>query len=97
VPERGRGWGRSCREHLASPAALRRCLLIALVVGSVLTMINQGDLLLDGRLPAALGFKIPLNFLVPFVVSSLGYIAARRAAGTAGMETGPKRRPAPFR
>jgi len=81
VPERGRGWGRSCREHLASPAALRRCLLIALVVGSVLTMINQGDVLVEGRLPTALAVKIPLNFVVPFVVSSIGYIAAQREAG----------------
>jgi hypothetical protein len=41
-------------------------------------MINQGDVLVEGRLPTALAVKIPLNFVVPFVVSSIGYIAAQR-------------------
>lgn len=87
-------WGRCCREHLASPEALRRCIVVALVVGSVLTLVNQGDLLLDGRLPAALAIKIPLNFLVPFLVSSTGYIAARRT-GPAGRGERRGERPGP--
>ena len=51
---------------------LRRSLLIALVVGSVLVAINQGDLLLTGRPEPALLWKVPLTYLVPFVVATWG-------------------------
>ena len=51
---------------------LRRSLLTALVVGAILTLINQGPLLFDGRVPIALAWKIPLTFCVPFLVASWG-------------------------
>ena len=53
---------------------------IAAVVGIVLTVINEGDLLIRGRFDGSLAFKLPLNFLVPLVVSNLGLLASRRAA-----------------
>ena len=56
--------------------ALRRCLGIALVVGTVLSLINDGDAILRGGLSGADAARIPLNDVVPFVVSSLGYISA---------------------
>lgn len=61
----------------------RRCALIALVVGTIITAINQGDLLAQGAASASVAWKIPLNYMVPFVVSTLGYRAA-----TAGRERG---------
>ncbi len=48
---------------------------IALVVGTWLSLLNQGRAIADGNPPWA---KIGLNYLTPFVVASLGYLAARR-------------------
>jgi hypothetical protein len=62
---------------LARPT-LRRTARIAAVVGLVLTGINEGDVLLRGHLSAAIGVKIALNFVVPFVVSNLGVLAGTR-------------------
>ncbi len=46
--------------------------LIALTVGTVLTAINQGDVLFTGHVTVALLWKIPLTYAVPFVVATLG-------------------------
>lgn len=48
---------------------------IALVVGTWLSVMNHGRLILDGHPPWV---KLVLNFLTPFAVASLGYLAARR-------------------
>lgn len=57
---------------------LRRSSLIALVVGSVLVAINQGDLLWTGRAEPALRWKVPLTYLVPFVVATWGGLVNSR-------------------
>ena len=54
---------------------LRSAALIAVFVGTWLSLLNQGRAILDGNPPL---LKIALNYLTPFVVSSLGYLAARR-------------------
>jgi hypothetical protein len=64
---------RYCRR----PAHLRRTLRIALVVGIVLTAINQLDVLLSGHIGAGTYVKCALNFVVPFVVSNLGLLSGR--------------------
>lgn len=46
---------------------------VAMVVGTVLNIINQGGCLLDGLPP--LWLHVVLNYLVPYLVSS--YSAAR--------------------
>ena len=48
---------------------------IALVVGTWLSLMNQGRAIVDGHAP---WLKVALNYLTPFVVASLGYLAARR-------------------
>jgi hypothetical protein len=58
------------------PRVLRRCLVIAAVVGTVLTTINLGDLILRGPLDVRLAMKIGANFVVPFIVSNLGAMAS---------------------
>jgi hypothetical protein len=64
-------------------ATLRRTGPIAVSVGCILTLINEGDVLLAGHATPRVGVKIVLNFCVPFLVSNLGVIAGRRtAAGT---------------
>jgi hypothetical protein len=60
------------REHL------RRTLLIALVVGTVLTAINQLDVILRGDVTSATAVKSALNYVVPFIVSNLGLLTGRR-------------------
>ncbi len=55
---------------------LRRSGFIALVVGTVLTGINQGDVLLAGQWPPALLWKLPLTYAVPFIVATLGALGA---------------------
>src|SRR5204863_235117 len=51
--------------------------LVALVVGLVLTAINQLDVILGGAATTATWIKCALNFVVPFVVSNLGLLSAR--------------------
>ena len=56
-----------------SPKIRRSATKVALLVGSVLNLINQGDAILG---PAEISWAhVALNFLVPFCVSS--YSAAR--------------------
>jgi hypothetical protein len=58
---------------------LRRSGLIALIVGTVLTAINQGDVLLAGHWSPALVWKLPLTYAVPFIVATLGALGAAKA------------------
>jgi hypothetical protein len=60
-------------------AHLRRTLRIAVLVGLVLTVINQLDVILGGDTSALVWVKVALNFCVPFVVSNLGLLAGKRA------------------
>ena len=48
---------------------------ITLVVGPWLSLMNQGRAITDGDAPWV---KVALNYLTPFLVASLGYLAARR-------------------
>ena len=51
---------------------------IALVVGVILTLINQGAVIADGNATAATWVRCGLNFVVPFLVSNAGLLSARR-------------------
>jgi hypothetical protein len=57
---------------------LRRSLGVAAVVGTLLLAINQGDVLLRGEWPAALWWKVPLTYLVPFLVATWGALVNGR-------------------
>lgn len=57
---------------------VRRSLLTAIVVGIVLTAINQGNVILGGDFPAQLWWKIPLTFCVPYAVATFGAMGAAR-------------------
>jgi hypothetical protein len=69
---------RDLRCALRYPPLLRRSLVTALIVGSVLTAINQGDHLLAGQFTGAMAWKIPLTYCVPFVVSTNGALGGSR-------------------
>lgn len=57
---------------------LKRSVLIALVVGTLLTVINQGDVLLAKPWTGALLWKIPLTYAVPFIVATIGALGTGR-------------------
>ena len=57
---------------------LRRCLIASLVVGTLLTILNQGDTLVSGQWQNALYWKIPLTYCVPFCVAAYGALANSR-------------------
>jgi hypothetical protein len=59
------------------PAVLKRSLTIAAIVGVLLSSINQGDLILYTPFTPRLALKIVMNFVVPFVVSSVGAAGSR--------------------
>jgi hypothetical protein len=63
---------------LMHASMLRRSALIALVVGTVLTAINQGDTLLTGHWSPALAWKVPMTYAVPFIVATLGALGAAK-------------------
>lgn len=62
---------------LRERSVVTRGLRVALIVGTVLTLINQGDLLLAGQRPEI--WKILLNFFVPYAVST--YSSAAHIVG----------------
>jgi hypothetical protein len=47
-----------------------RAIKVAVIVGPILTVINQGDVLLSGQYSPRVFLKILLTFLVPYSVSS---------------------------
>ena len=74
---------------LAGPV-VRRALIFAVVVGSVLVAINHGDALLRGEVSGGRWLRIGLTVLVPYVVSTLSSVLALRdAAGGSGGDVSP--------
>jgi ethanolamine transporter EutH len=73
-------FARRVRAVCGAPANLRRTIPIALVVGTLLTAINQLDVFVSGKQTAFTFAKVGLNFLVPFCVSNLGVLTATKAA-----------------
>ena len=57
---------------------LKRSAVASLVVGTILTLLNQGDLLLSLQWSGALYWKIPLTYCVPFLVATYGALTNNR-------------------
>ena len=49
------------------------------MVGTILTLINQLDVILKGDAGTLTWIKAGLNYCVPFIVSNLGLLAGKRA------------------
>ncbi|MAU40529.1 MAG: hypothetical protein CMF31_02805 [Kordiimonas sp.] len=58
-------------------SVLRRSLIVAVIVGTILNLINQGDGFISGRDINYL--KLLLTYLVPFCVSSYGAYTALKS------------------
>lgn len=65
---------RACTSH----GIPRRSGLVAIVVGTVLNIINQGDVILSGEAPHY--GKLVLTYLVPYGVATYGAVSVRLAA-----------------
>lgn len=59
-----------------SCGALRRCAPTALIVGSLLSIINQGGVIARGDTSYLTWMRVALNYLIPFVVANVGYYGA---------------------
>ena len=56
-----------------------RSLVIALIVGTILTASNQGNVIFQGDASPALAWKIPLTYAVPYCVATAGALLNSRA------------------
>jgi hypothetical protein len=63
---------------LACGATARTCLPIALVVGTVLSLVNQADVVAQGMAGATVALKVLANYLIPFLTSSTGALLVVR-------------------
>lgn len=70
----------SCALHY--PPMIRKALGVAGVVGTILVVINQGDLLLAGQISKTAVVKILLTYSVPFCVSVYSVLAMSRERAT---------------
>lgn len=67
---------RGATVSVAAPAAA--------VVGTVLSAVNEGDVLVSGDAGGGTVIKIGVNYVVPFIVASVGFLGARRAPRGSG-------------
>ena len=81
APARG-AWCLQAIAPVFTAAHLRRTISIAAVVGTLLTLVNQGDVILGGGFSQGVAVKMAINYACPFVVSNLGLLS-RGAAPSA--------------
>ncbi len=60
------------------PDIIRRGLKVGLIVGTILMLINHGDVMLTGHVSAETIIKIILTYGVPFGVSTYASVSALR-------------------
>ena len=60
---------------------LRKTIRIALVVGTLLSLINQAGVIFGGNATAVTWMRVGANYVVPFCVSSAGFLGATRRSG----------------
>jgi len=68
-----RAWQYSCTNGVP-----RRSLYVALIVGTILNIINQGDAMFGAA--EINWYKIALTYCVPYLVCTYGAVSARFAA-----------------
>lgn len=65
-----------CLRHaLIFPPLMRRSIAIALIVGTLLTALNQGDRIASAQLDWQLAWKVPLTYCVPYWVATVGALS----------------------
>ena len=59
-------------KHAKHKLTVTRAVKVALIVGTVLALVNHYDAILNGTLTASIIFQILLTYLVPYVVATYG-------------------------
>lgn len=77
LPSRFRGVVRATYTCLEGEH-LTRTGTIAVIVGSWLTLFNQGDAIATAGVDTLMAARVGLNYLTPFLVANLGLLARRR-------------------
>ncbi len=72
------------------PQVARRCALIALTVGTLLSLVNQWEPIFAWRVDRIPWLRVLANYLVPFVVSNLGAMASQRSERAAIQDADPR-------
>ena len=85
----------SCIEGAVAPPSLsqmifgdgtpKKAIYTAAVVGTVLTLINHGDVLVAGAFPMA--WKVALTYCVPYCVTTWGAMTGKRAQWRRDVQT----------
>ena len=75
---------RCLRCTLTNRPLVVRSLLIAAIVGTLLTAINQGNVIFQGDASPALAWKIPLTYSVPYCVATVGALMNSRVPPARG-------------
>ena len=71
--------GVRCRRHaLTYRPVCGRAIRVALIIGTILLVINHADEFLRGQVTALVVAKVGLTYLVPFSVSTYSALAANR-------------------
>ncbi len=75
-----RPWARpgDAAKQLLRGATVRTCTPVAAVVGAVLSVVNQGDVVLAGDADGRVLLKVAANLAIPFLTSSTGALLAVR-------------------
>lgn len=68
-------WSVAALKSAIQPTHLRRTCTVALIVGTWLTLFNQGGVIWAGEVGPGLWVKVALNYLTPFVVANLGLLS----------------------
>ncbi|HYN35728.1 MAG TPA: nitrate/nitrite transporter NrtS [Actinomycetota bacterium] len=71
---------REIQRIVRSRAALASCLPTALVVGTILSLINQGSVIQAGDATVATWIRVLFNYLIPLTVSNIGFVSATLAS-----------------
>lgn len=70
---------RAVTRIVCSRVALSRCLPTAVIVGTILSLVNQGSVILAGDAFTSTWIRIFFNYIVPFTVSNVGFVSAALA------------------
>ncbi|MEP7204411.1 MAG: nitrate/nitrite transporter NrtS [Ilumatobacteraceae bacterium] len=63
---------------IAKGATFRTASKIALVVGTLLALVNQGSLIASGDASLATWVRTVANYVIPYAVASVGYLTPFR-------------------
>lgn len=72
----------------AQGVTLRAAGPVALVVGTILSAVNQGSTIVAGAATLVTWIRVGVNYCVPFLVASIGFLSACRSAPADRRELG---------